>query len=50
MRLVVGEFLSTNGIGIGDTRTQHHRPCKSTEATGDVNGTGAGKIVNAELE
>lgn len=49
MRLVVSELLTAIGIGIDDTRTEHHGPRKGPKAAGDVNGTGTGKIVNPEF-
>lgn len=46
---MVNEFLTVNDVRVGDTRTEHQGPGKGTEATGDVNRTGAGEIVDTEF-
>lgn len=53
VRLVVDELVLAVGYGvvvvIGETRAEHHRPGKSTEAAGNVDRTGTGKVVETKV-
>lgn len=48
VRLVVHALLGLGGL-VGETGTQHEGPGEGAEATGDVDGTRACKVVEAEL-
>lgn len=49
VRLVVNRLLSIRRRGLGEPGAEHHGPSQGAEATGDVDGAGAGEIVEAEL-
>lgn len=53
MRLVVDQLLlallQSIGFVVVETGSKHHGPGQSAEAAGDMDGTGTGKVVEAEL-
>lgn len=49
MRLVVNRLLAVRRGGLGQSGAEHHGPGEGAEAAGDVDGTGSGEIVEAEL-